>query len=250
MRGLFYFVILLFSSQLMLAKGNLMFEKANELYHNKNYDSAAALYSELIENHYCSADLFYNAGNAFYRTNKIGMAIWCYRKSLTINKSKAILDNYLLAKKKIQDPIPLLEDIFFIRWWRTFYSLLSVNQWAVLTLMSFLAYLLMMVYERSRKSKANRSLRRFLPVIFILSAVLLAVRYYNAVNHYEAIIIRSAFYNEKKGTKSIISSKERISEGIEVRLVSVGQGPQKDFLLVRLPDAREVWVNRLDIRKL
>ena len=68
----FFFFLFAIESK---AESNMMFEKANQLYHNKMYDSASVLYSQLINDSYLSPNLFYNAGNSFYRTEKIGLAI-------------------------------------------------------------------------------------------------------------------------------------------------------------------------------
>ena len=54
--------LLLFSLQAK-AESHLMFEKANQLYHNRLYDSAAGLYQQMINDGYCDPALFYNAGN-------------------------------------------------------------------------------------------------------------------------------------------------------------------------------------------
>lgn len=78
----------LYATFTLQAGNNIMFDKANQLYHNKNYDSAAKLYQQMIDDGYCSSDLFYNTGNAYYRLNKIGLAIWCYEKAITIQPEK------------------------------------------------------------------------------------------------------------------------------------------------------------------
>ena len=72
----------LFFANHLFAENNIMFEKANQLYHNKNYDSASVLYQQMIQDGYCHPALYYNAGNAYYRTNQIGMAVWCFKKAL------------------------------------------------------------------------------------------------------------------------------------------------------------------------
>lgn len=58
---IWFYIISLFLSIApftMQAGNNIMFDKANQLYHNKNYDSAAKLYQQMIQDGYCAADLY------------------------------------------------------------------------------------------------------------------------------------------------------------------------------------------------
>ena len=89
-----------------------MYVKANQLYHNKDYDSAARLYQQMLNDGYCSPDLYYNAGNAYYRTNQVGLAIWCYKKAIQIHPEKNYIDNLALANKRIREPIEKINEIF------------------------------------------------------------------------------------------------------------------------------------------
>ncbi len=84
MKRLIIFFTLIIACASANAEGNIMFEKANALYHSKNYDSSAKLYMQLVQNGYSSDDLYYNMGNAFYQVGKTGWAIWSYRKSMAI----------------------------------------------------------------------------------------------------------------------------------------------------------------------
>lgn len=57
------------------------FEKANLLYKQKQYSEAAGIYQQLIDEGYHQPQLFINAGNAYYKANKTGLAIYNYEKS-------------------------------------------------------------------------------------------------------------------------------------------------------------------------
>ena len=59
--------------------------QANTAYQNEDYELAIQKYMELISNDYLSADLYYNLGNAYYKSNEIGEAIWAYENAHKIN---------------------------------------------------------------------------------------------------------------------------------------------------------------------
>ena len=237
------------SSFFAKAEHNIMFEKANQLYHNKNYDSAVHLYQQMINDGYCSADLFYNAGNAYYRINKIGMAIWCYEKAIAIHPSKNYTDNLMLAMKRIKDPIESIPDIFFIRWWKALYHLFTVNVWAIWALISFLLSFSILFLQ---KIKSNIVISKsWNVVLFLISGfclLMLLVRSYNETYHYKGIVIEPQ-------TVFMTSSKKEpifLSEGIQVQVVGTiaTQRGGSEYIQVKLPDGREGKIDRKSIIKL
>jgi tetratricopeptide (TPR) repeat protein len=230
----------------VFAEGNLMFQKANELYHNKNYDSAVVLYTKLIENNFCSAELFYNAGNAYYQSNKIGMAIWAFKKSLKLSEEKNTRDNYLIAKKRIAQPLIENEPIFFIRWWRALYKFFSVNTWSVLALLSFLIWLGMLYLERVGKLGFPNGIKRIVLVVSLFCLCFTFVRFYNDTYHFDAVVLRQTYYSSKEQGEA----KQMLAEGIEVRILNKKQLANGLYYHVNLPDGREAWLASRDIKKI
>jgi tetratricopeptide (TPR) repeat protein len=231
----FFLFLFAFESK---AVSNMMFEKANQLYHNKMYDSASALYNQLINDGYETADLYYNAGNSFYRTEKIGLAIWCYKKALQLEKNLNVQDNLALAQNKIKEPIYVQKDIFFIRWWKGIYNLFSVNVWAFISLFSFLIamgilFLQKIKFEFSISKKVTISLFSF----SIVSMFFMLVKYYHEAYHYHGIIINQTNFDKN----SMI-----LSEGIEVEY----NGIDKVGINIVLPNGQEGIISASNFRKL
>jgi hypothetical protein len=226
-----------------LAEENIMFSKANQLYRNKFYDSAATLYQQMITDGYCHPDLFYNAGNAFYKTHQIGMAIWCYRKAQLIHSNRNIEDNLALAQKRIKEPIKPMRDIFFIRWWKSTYGLFSVNQWALFSLVFFLAGMLSVSLRKLNVDVKWPPL--FSKVILIMAGVSVLftlVAFNQATQHYHGILVgKSIRFQEKTGDNS-----STLSEGIEVECLEEG----KEQIKVKLPDGRVGRIDKSVFKKL
>ena len=63
------------------------FEKANSAYENEQYEIAIQNYMETLSNGERSADLYYNLGNAYFKTNELGEAIWAYEQAQKLNPS-------------------------------------------------------------------------------------------------------------------------------------------------------------------
>lgn len=58
------------------------FDEANQSYRDGNYEEAARLYTRTLEENPDSGNLYYNLGNAYFRLNKLGLAILNYEKAL------------------------------------------------------------------------------------------------------------------------------------------------------------------------
>lgn len=227
------------------ADGNIMFEQANALYHIKNYDSAAKLYTRLVENGFCSDDLYYNMGNAFYRARKVGWAIWSYRKSMAIDCDKYTLDNYRLAKKLIKNPLLEQKEIFFLRWWRSLYSLCTVNVWSIWALLSFVVFLLLTFFKVVKKMRIASFLRYSFLALFLSSFLLMFVRYYNGIHHYEAVMIDAAYFTQEGSTEA-----EKIPEGSEIRILDKKPHAKDDLMKVKLSDLREGYIDKVAMKPL
>ncbi|HNB81208.1 MAG TPA: tetratricopeptide repeat protein [Chitinophagaceae bacterium] len=237
-------LLLLLPVMFAQAGNNIMYDKANQLYRNRNYDSACKMYQQMINDGYSSAALFYNAGNAYYRTNKVGMAVWCYEKALLLKPSyKSAADNLALARKRIKEPIEPVADIFFIRWWRSVYSLFTVNQWALFSLILFLAGLAVSASELLQfRLRFPRVLKRGVFTASLLCLTFMAIASYNDAFHFRAVVVESDALIKLEGRKEAFY----IHEGIVVRVLE----KNKTQVLVRLPDGREGKMNRSELLKL
>lgn len=244
-KRLIWCFLLVGSSLLAKAEGNIMFEQANALYHSKNYDSAAQLYTQLIQKGYCSDDLYYNTGNAFYKAQKIGWAVWAYRKSMQIHCDKNTLDNYRLAKKEIQNPLLEQKEIFFIRWWRSLYTLFTVNVWAIIALLSFITFLAIFFFQLVKKRNIPSLVRYSFLGLFLISLFMMFIRYHTEANHYEAVLVDATYFEDANSKQ-----QEKIPEGSEIRIVDKEPATQKGKVLVQLSDLRRGFIAKQAMKRL
>ena len=236
----FFLFLLAFESK---AESNMMFEKANQLYHNKLYDSASALYTQLINDGYETPDLYYNAGNSFYRTEKIGLAVWCYKKALQLENNLNIQDNLALAQNKIKEPIYTQKDIFFIRWWKGLYNFFSVNVWAFISLFSFLIAMIILFLKKLKSELSiSKKVNISLFSLSIVSLFFMLVKYYNEAYHYHGIIINQTTFRKTYFDKNSMI----LSEGVEVEYNGIG----KVGINIILPDGQEGIISANDFKKL
>ena len=58
-----------------------MFDTANKLYEEGKFAEAAAAYESLVQSRQVSAALYFNLGNAWFKSGQIGRAIAAYRQA-------------------------------------------------------------------------------------------------------------------------------------------------------------------------
>ncbi|MEZ4936279.1 MAG: hypothetical protein R2799_01660 [Crocinitomicaceae bacterium] len=88
----------------------ITFDDANSLYTNESYDSAVIAYESLLEENQYSFEIFYNLGNAYFKTNRLGLAILNWEKARKIKPSnQLVIENlnfaYTLARDKFETNI-------------------------------------------------------------------------------------------------------------------------------------------------
>lgn len=88
-------------------------QNADDSYHQGNYQQAISDYKELLGKGVSPA-LYYNLGNAYYRSDSLSKAILCYERAYKLSPSdKDIRFNLQFARSKTIDKIAPEDDNFF-----------------------------------------------------------------------------------------------------------------------------------------
>jgi tetratricopeptide (TPR) repeat protein len=131
--------------------------KGNQLYSDGNYEEAVQTWEELTESGYEAALIYYNMGNAYFKSNKIAPAILNYEKAkILAPHNKDINYNLELARTYVVDKIDELPEVFYLRWYRNIVQRFSSNTWAIITIITFVIFLVLFstyLYAKSYSSK-------------------------------------------------------------------------------------------------
>lgn len=158
--------------------------KAEQLYAEAKYDSAAMNYQKVLDAGYHSAEIYYNYGNTFYKQDEIPSAILYYEKALKLEPgNENVLFNLRLANSRIQDKIESVPQLFFVRWYVDLFNMYSVDSWAKRSLILFSIFALMSLLYFLGKNVYIRKTGFFLGLIFLfLSATGLFLTYKKAAS--------------------------------------------------------------------
>ena len=126
------FLMYIFLS-LVLPSNAVTSKDAEQNYRKGNYQQAINDYKELLKQG-ASADIFYNLGNAYFRSGNLTQAILNYeRASLLSPGNEDINFNLEFARSKTVDKIVPKGEMFYVTWYKSIRSLVSIDYWAYIS---------------------------------------------------------------------------------------------------------------------
>lgn len=123
------------------------FENANRLYAEGKFAEAAELYSRQIETGTVSPALYFNLGNALYKSGEIGKAVIAMRSAQRLApRDPEIQANLQFIRNQIQGPT--LKRSALQNW----FGRLKINEWTLITCAFFWSVLLLVAAGQVRTS--------------------------------------------------------------------------------------------------
>jgi len=254
MRYIYTIILLLFFFNPLRAddKGQerAIYEEAVEEYRDNNFTGSLDLFEKLIQAGYSSFNLYYNTGNAAFKTGDIPAAILNYEKALLLKPfSEDARHNLEIARTYTVDKLEDIPEIFFIRWFRLFSLLMSTNSWALLSIISFgLALALATVFLFSaiyRMKKYTFTVSVVLMVVSILTFVLSLTNRSLTRNNDEAIV----FEPQVTGTSSPGTGGRELFVIHEGTKVEIGE-KLGDWYEIKLSDGTVGWIPTDFVKKI
>lgn len=137
---------------------NEVFNEGNELYNQGDYQTAIEKYKAILNSNQHSAELYYNLGNAYMKTEQLGPAIYYFEKARRLAPAdEDVLNNLAYAQNQVIDvitPVPQVGFSFFIRQLAGYFS---VYQWSVLSVVfAFALGVFYLIYSFSAGSFRKR----------------------------------------------------------------------------------------------
>lgn len=243
MRQILVIVCFLLSQRLFAEEAALQFEHANELYRNGRYQEAATLYEQVLGNGYEHSALYYNLGNAYFKTQNIPGAILSYERALRLAPGdEDVQYNLRLANLRVVDKIEPLPQLFFVQWWNSFLALFSSDGWAT----AGIGALWLAASAGALFFFLRTMLMQRLAVLFGLGCVALALLSFGCVYqqyHHEESDRTGIIFASTVPVKSAPDTQSTdlfvIHEGVKVEILdNVGE-----WRKIRLVDGKVGWAN-------
>ena len=216
--------------------------EADSAYAQGHYQQAITDYQALLKQG-ASADLYYNLGNAYYRSENITQAVLNYERALLLSPGdRDIRFNLQLARSKTIDKIVPESEMFFITWYHALVNLMSVDGWARTAIFSLaLIIVLSLVYLFSQPMWL-RKIGFFggitLLVVFVLANVF-ASQQKQSLIHRKGAIVMSPSVTVKSTPAANGTDLFILHEGTKV---TITDGSMRDWKEIRLADGKEGWI--------
>ena len=218
------------------------FKSGSELYSQGKYSEALDIWMNLYNSGIRSADLDYNIANAYFKLNNIPGSVLFYERALLLNPlDEDSRYNLQIARTLVVDKFVDIPELFFVTWFNFVSLMLSSDLWAVISIVSFIIFLLLIslyIYSGKYRSKV---LGFWLGLAMLLiSAISISFSFRNrslVFNNKDAIIF-SPVINGKSSPDESGTDLFVIHEGTKVTIEdTVGT-----WYEIRLSDGNKGWV--------
>lgn len=233
----------------VFAQADLL-QKANDFYSKDKFNEAIETYNQILKTNMESPEVYFNLGNAYYKTGQYTQAILNYeRAKLLAPDDEDISFNLQVVNQKVVDSIQELPGIFIVKWWNSIINSQSTDTWAFLSIVSFIVFLVMLgFYFFARTSDVKRITfwsGCFLILFTIFSWTFAAKQKNRLVKHTFAIVMQPTVTVKsspsEKGTNLFV-----IHEGLKVKITD----KLGEWIEIQLADGNKGWLQTESVERI
>ncbi|MFN8153443.1 MAG: tetratricopeptide repeat protein [Bacteroidia bacterium] len=218
------------------------YEAANKLYRGKNYQEAAQQYETLIKEGAVSPEVYFNLGNAYYKSGIVSKAILNYERAKILDPSdEDIQFNLRLAYSGTVDkiePIPLL---FYQRWWLSFLHITSPSGWSWASILCIWLTLVIAIYylfAPTPNAKRNSFLAAFTFLLISLTGFFISYAAEHALNAKNSAVVMESTAYIKSSPDDKSTNLFLLHEGTKVEVLKEADGWKQ----IRIANGNVGWV--------
>lgn len=224
--------------------------QANDLYVKGEYTDAAKIYEKILINEGIAPELYYNLGNAYFKTNEVGRSILNYERALRLSPMFDDASfNLELAHLKVVDNIVQAPTFFLGRWIENLVKTMTSNQWLFLSVSIFLFCLIFSFIFIFGNSRSIRKLSFYIGSVFLgislLTLIFSGVRKNQLINQNEAIIM-SGIITVKSSPDQSGTDLFQLHEGTKVSIKS----SLGNWTEIKVGNGSIGWVEKRSIEKI
>ncbi len=228
-----------------------LLQTGNQNYLDGKYEMAVESYHSIIDSGYSSAELYYNLGNAYYKSHDITMALVKYEKARILKPNDPEINHNLeIAREFVVDRIEVLPEFFLRKAYVGFVKIFDADIWALVSVITFgLALVLFLAYFFLNQL-FFRKVSFWAGVLFILiaaSTFVFALQQNNLVTkHNQAIILTPSVTIKSSPDEDSGTDLFLLHEGTKVT-ISDELGNWREVVL---SDGNSGWLKESDLIRL
>jgi len=246
------FLLLLFSISWTMNAQDLSMAvySGNQQYINGDYEAAIETYEGILDSGYEAAELYFNLGNAYFKSHKLTPAILNYERAILLSPNdEDITYNLDLARTYVIDKIEILPRFFMKEWHDSIVRLLNSDYWAYISIITFVLFLLIFSLYLFRNSYRIKRIAFGLSILMLfisISAFVFSYHHRKIITSHNKAILFTPSVTVKSSPDESGTDLFLIHEGIKVTIEdSLGEWTE-----IILEDGNKGWIQTSDIVKI
>ncbi len=223
------------------AETDSLYKIGNQAMLQENFETAIENYEQILNRGDSHPDLYYNLGNAYYRLNQIGNAVWAYEKGLQIApRDKDLRFNLSLVNTRVRDRIEIPKTMLFLEQYRalkkstTLIDIILIAS-TVFMLGAFIYFL--KKYYRWQSIWISRVIVTFFMMSLVVHLMALD-KYFEISDTKEVVIVQSEVDIYSAPFERNETVLFRLHEGVKAELTQ----EQPGWIEIILIDGKKGWI--------
>ena len=216
---------------------------ADAAYRSGHYQKAITHYNAALKQGQ-SAETYYNMGNAYYRMGNYPQAMIAYQRAARLSPANSdIQHNIEITANKTIDRLPVSSDIFFVGWYKAFVSSLSIDNWAVISIVAFALALIFFLLYLFVETISIRRISFYSSVVLTLTflfSILFAWHQHKMLLAKDKGVVTAEMVTVKTSPTHKSSDAFAIHEGTSVK---IKDADIKGWFQIELSDGRQGWLS-------
>lgn len=245
-----YIILIMLPFSSMAKTQTEQFKRANDFYQKGKYKEAVQQYEVIIQSGYVSPELFYNLGNAYYKTSNLPAAILNYERSLKLRPGDADTEfNLKLANSQTIDKIEPLPEAFYKKWFNKWLMNISPEKrfdWVIILLWICVVLIAGWLFIPVRWIKQIAFSLALLSLAGSIAVYAIASWQQSRIHsdHYAIIFQSNVYVKSSPDEKS--ANLFMLHGGTKVKMIDELSGWKR----IRLPNGHEGWIQDNALEKI
>jgi tetratricopeptide (TPR) repeat protein len=238
----FFFFLFSLSGNSMKDSAVVYLQQANDAYQSNKFEDAIALYNKVVDLQFESVTLFYNLGNAYFKSGNNAKALLWYERALRLDpNNEDIVHNIAFVQQKLIDKIEILPELFIVKWWNACSGLLTGHRWAIFSIIACSLFALCLLLILLIRISWVRSISIFIVILTLFLTVFSIIFAKKETSRYiqnpEGIIMTSVI-NVKSTPNEKGSDLFVIHLGLKVGIID----QLNEWVEIRVPNGEKGWI--------
>jgi tetratricopeptide (TPR) repeat protein len=218
-------------------------DSAFKAYTKQEYKKSINFYEAILAEGKASAPLYYNLGNAYYKDNQLGKAIYYYELAKKLNPNDDdIKNNLVLANTKLIDKIESKENFFAGAIKSGVYTLFSTNGWARLNIISLLlalGFFFLFIISKNLLLKRSGFLLGAICIITFIASFSVGYAALHNLNKKSQAIVTNQVVQVMSAPTAQAKPKFSLHEGTKLNVLSTNE----EWTSIQLANGNEGWIH-------